>query len=147
MTAPAAPSARYRAVLLVAASALALGVATALMLLVRGRLDKAHVTLIYLVVVLGGSAASGRRVGLSLAGAAFLLFNYFFLPPYNTLVIADPLDWLVLVAFLVTSAVAAELLHRQRRQASIAAARADELDQIATLGAETLNAPRAEQAL
>ena len=124
-----------------------LAAATLGMLLVRERLDKAHVALIYLLVVLGGSAAAGRLVGVSLGVSAFLLFNLLFLPPYYTLTLTDPLDWLVLLVFLVTSIVAAELLDRQRRQAELAATRTRELDRLTTLGAETLNAVRAEQAL
>lgn len=117
------------------------------MLAFRARLDKAHVALGFLLVVLGGSAAGGRALGLSLAAAAFLAFNLFFLPPYNTLVIANPLDWLVLFVFLVTGVVAAQLLENQRREAEIARQRAEEIDRLATLGAETLNVARAEDAL
>ncbi|MEP6833981.1 MAG: ATP-binding protein [Gemmatimonas sp.] len=124
----------------------ALVVLTALMLAFRDRLDKAHVALLYLLMVLGGSAA-GRLAGLTLGVAAFVLFNVFFLPPYNTLVINDPLDWLVLISFLITSVVATELLNRQRVQTELAERRRSELDQFATLGAETLNAARAEHAL
>lgn len=119
----------------------------ALMLIVRDRLDKAHVALGFLLVVLGGSSAGGRALGLALAGAAFIAFNLFFLPPYYTLVIANPLDWLVLVVFLVTGAVAAQLLENQRREADRARQRAEEIDRLATLGAETLNVARAEDAL
>ena len=117
------------------------------MLLVRSRLDEAHVALVFLLVVLGGSAAGGRALGLALAFAAFLAFNYFFLPPYLTFVIANPLDWLVLVAFLVTSIVAAQLLYRAMATAEAATERADEVDRLAALGAETLNLPRPEDAL
>jgi len=122
-------------------------VVTASMLVVRTRLDKVHVALAYLLVVLGASSAGGRTIGLSVAGAAFVAFNYLFLPPYYTLVIADPLDWLVLVAFLVTSIVAAQLLYRATATADTALRRADEIDQLATLGAETLSAPDATAAL
>jgi two-component system sensor histidine kinase KdpD len=124
-----------------------LGVVTVAMLVVRSRLDKAHVAMIYLLVVLGGSAAEGRFAGLVLGGTAFLAFDFLFLRPYYTLTIADPLDWLVLLTFLVTSIVAAELFDRQRRHAELAEKRALELDRLSTLGAETLNAARAEQAL
>ena len=119
----------------------------AAMLAVRARLDKAHVTLAFLLVVLWGSSAGGRALGIALASTAFLLFDWFFLPPYNTLVIADPLDWLVLIAFLVTGVTAAQLLERWRHQAELAEQRAEEIDRIATLGAENLNAPGAEDAL
>ena len=121
--------------------------ASVLMYLVRPRLDKAHVVLAFLLVVLGGSSAGGRALGVSLSGVAFFVFDWFFLPPYSTLVIANPLDWLVLIAFLVTGVVAAQLLEWRRQEAEIARQRADEIDRLATLGAETLNAPRAEDAL
>jgi two-component system sensor histidine kinase KdpD len=122
-------------------------VVAALMLLVRSRLDKAHVALLFLLVVLGGSAAGGRALGISLAVAAFFSFNFFFLRPYFTLVIADPLDWLVLIAFLITSVVAAQLLYRATSTTEAALQRAAEVDRLATLGAETLNLSRAEDAL
>jgi len=34
---------------------------------------------------------------------ATIAFNYFFLPPVGTLTIADPQNWVALLAFLVTS--------------------------------------------
>lgn len=125
----------------------ALVVITLLMLSVRSRLDKAHVALLFLLVVLGASAAGGRVLGLAVAAGAFLAFDYLFLPPYHTLVIADPLDWLVLLTFLTTSVVAAQLLDRARANTAIAVARAREVDRLATLGAETLAAPSAADAL
>jgi len=129
------------------AGALALLVATLLLLLLRERLDKAHVALVYLLVVLGGSAAGGRTLGIVLSGAAFVAFNFLFLPPYHTLVIADPFDWLVLIAFLVTGIVAAQLLYRAQREAALARRRTMEVDRLAALGAETLSAGRADAAL
>lgn len=125
----------------------ALILAAALMLLVRSRLDKAHVALVFLLIVLGGSAAGGRALGLALAFGAFLAFNYFFLPPYLTFAIADPLDLLVLATFLITSVVAAQLLYRATSTAEAALARATEVDRLATLGAETLNLAQPEDAL
>ncbi len=117
------------------------------MYFVRASLDKAHVALVYLLVVLGASAAGGRALGLTVAGIGFLCFDLFFLPPYNTLTITNPLDWLVLIAFLVTSAVAAQLLYRASATAEAATQRAVEVDRLAALGAETLNAADADEAL
>ncbi|HET7456178.1 MAG TPA: ATP-binding protein [Gemmatimonadaceae bacterium] len=85
---------------------------TLLMLGVRPRLDKAHVALVYLLVVLGASAHRGRAIGFVVSGLAFAAFNFLFIPPYYTLAVADPLDWIALLAFLVTSAVATQLLSR-----------------------------------
>lgn len=114
---------------------------------VRELLDKAHVVIVLLLVVLGGSAAGGRRLGVVLAVGGFLIFNFWFLPPYNTFVIADPLDWLVLLAFLVTGIVAAQLLARVQQEAARANQRAEEVDRLAAVGSEALSAGRAEDAL
>jgi K+-sensing histidine kinase KdpD len=97
-----------------------LGGVTVAMLLVRSRLNEAHVALVYLLVVQLGSAREGRRLGIPLAGAAFLLFDWFFVQPYGTLMVAKSLDWAVLGAFLVTSVVAAQLFERARAEAETA---------------------------
>jgi two-component system sensor histidine kinase KdpD len=128
-------------------SFVALALVTVVLLLLRGTLGKAHIALAYLLVVLGGSAAGGGLLGVALSVAAFLCFNYLFLPPYATLVIADPLDWLVLVAFLATGIVAAQLLSRAQQRAELARRRTQEVERLASLGAETLNVGRAEDAL
>jgi two-component system sensor histidine kinase KdpD len=128
-------------------AAIALAVCTLAMLAVRPMLEEVHVALILLLVVLGASAAGGRALGLLTAGASFLIFDVFFLPPYDTLSVANPLDWLVLLAFLITSIVAAQLLYRAQEEARAARERAAEIGQLATLGAETLNVAHAADAL
>jgi two-component system sensor histidine kinase KdpD len=120
---------------------------TLVLLSIRERLDNIHVALAFLLVVLGGSARGGRALGLTLAVVAFLAFNFVFLPPFYTLQIANPFDWLVLFAFLLTSAIAAQLLSRAQSEATEARRRAEEIDRLAILGAETLNAGRAEDGL
>ncbi len=125
----------------------ALATVTALLAQLRSSLGAAHIVLAYLLLVLGASARGGRVLGLSVAVLAFACFNFFFVPPYNTLAVADPLDLWVLGAFLVTSAVAAQLLAAAQEQAAQARRRAADVDQLAAVGAEALNAARAEDAL
>jgi two-component system sensor histidine kinase KdpD len=120
---------------------------TVAMVSVRGELDQAHVTLIYMLVVLGGSASGGRALGFTLACACFLLIDYFLQTPYDTLSVDKPLDWLVLLAFLVTATVATQLLGRANAEAAAARRRAEEIDRLAALGAETLSAGRADAAV
>ena len=108
------PRARDLAVWVAALAALA--AASAVLFAFRPYLERAHITLVLLLVVLGASAAGGRILGVSIAAAAFLVFDWFFLPPYNTLVVRNPLDLLILAAFLVTSLVAAQLLYRARAE-------------------------------
>jgi K+-sensing histidine kinase KdpD len=93
---------------------------TVLMLPLRGLLDKAHVALLFLIVVLISSARLGRTLGIATAVLTFLAFNFFFLPPHHTLIIADPRDWLVLATYLVTAGIAAQLFHREHVVAELA---------------------------
>lgn len=124
-----------------------LAMVTAGLLSVRDSLDIAHVALAYLLVVQGASARHGRPLGLGLAILAFLCFDAFFIPPYGTLAVAKRVDLVVLGVFLFTSIVTAQLFERSRREARTATERADEVDRLSTLGAETLNAGRADEAL
>lgn len=127
-------------------SALALAVSGVLFAF-RGEIGGAHVALSYLLIVLGASARGGRRLGFVLALLCFLAFNFLFIPPYYTFTIHRPLDWLVLFTFLVTSTVATQLLHRAQAEAEAARRRALEIERLAALGAETLNAGRAVDAV
>ena len=120
---------------------------SAVLLPLRESLEKTHISLAFLLLVLAASATVGKRVGLGVAFGAFLLFNFLFLPPYYRLTLNNPLDWLVLAAFLVTAVVAAQLLDRAQRKADEARDRGAEVARLATLGAEALNAPRAQLAV
>jgi len=90
--------------------------AAVVLYMMRDQLEEAHVAMVFLLVVLGASAAGGRLLGVTIALASFLVFDWFFLPPFNSLAVHNPLDWLVLVVFLITSIVAAELLYRARSE-------------------------------
>src|SRR5436309_235541 len=97
----------------------------------RGLLDPTHAVLLYLLVVLGGSASGGGRpLGFGLALACFLLIDYFIQEPYGTLSVSKPLDWLELLAFLITAAVATELRGRANAEAAAARRHAEEVDRL-----------------
>lgn len=96
-----------------------LAVATAVLGQYRAAVGSVHVALVFLLLVLLVSARFGRVTGMIMSGAAFFAFNYFFIPPYHTLGIANPLDWMVLVVFLATGLTAAQLLYRARRETAL----------------------------
>lgn len=118
---------------------LGLGLITVVLARFREDLDGASKALAYLMVVLIASARNGRLVGLTMALASFLAFNFFLLSPYYTLTLENPLNWWVLIAFLVTGVVAAELFHRAQRALAVAENRAREIDRLSALGAESLS--------
>jgi two-component system, OmpR family, sensor histidine kinase KdpD len=122
-------------------------IATHVMVGVQGEITEAHVALIYLLVILGGSSGGGRGIGFGLAMLAFVSIDYYFQPPYDRFEISKRPDWMVLIAFLATALVATQLLARANRQTEEARRRADEIDRLAALGAETLSAGNASQAL
>ncbi|HEX4560651.1 MAG TPA: ATP-binding protein [Gemmatimonadales bacterium] len=94
----------------------------------RDDIDQAHVVLTYLLVVLGGAVGGGRGLGFSLAVTSFLFIDFYFQLPYDQLTVDKLLDWVVLLAFLVTAIVVAHLLSKAQAEASEARRRADEVD-------------------
>jgi two-component system sensor histidine kinase KdpD len=65
--------------------------------------------------------------------AAMLSFNYFFLPPVGALTIADPQNWVALIAFLVTAVTASQLSAKAKRRAAEAVQRRAEMERLYNL--------------
>jgi K+-sensing histidine kinase KdpD len=97
----------------------------------RAHIEQAHVVLVYLLIVLGASVTGGRPLGFALAALAFGAIDYWFQLPYNTLTVAKPLDWLVLIAFLLTAVVTTQLLATARARAAEARSRGAEVARLA----------------
>ena len=79
--------------------------------------DPTIVALSFLLVVLVVAAVSSWRVAVATSLMAFLSFNFFFLPPTGTLVIADAQHWVALFTLLFVSLVASYLSTEVRRRA------------------------------
>jgi two-component system sensor histidine kinase KdpD len=95
-------------------------VATAPLLGVRGDVSKTNVVLAYLLVVTASAAAGGLGPGITAAALGFLAFDFLFLPPYNTLIVTDPQDYLSLGVYLLVAVVVSLLVgisERRRMQA------------------------------
>ncbi|SRR6266404_1567065 len=95
-----------------------------------GNINATTVALALLVVVLFVATAfgSGPAVVASLVGG--VCFNYFFLPPVGTLNIADPHNWIALLAFLITAITAGQLSARAKRRAEEAYAAQQEVERL-----------------
>jgi len=72
----------------------------------------------YLMVVLGIAARGRLAAAIVTSLAAALSFNYFFFHPVRTFSIADPQNWVAVLAFCVTALVASHLSSRARREAA-----------------------------
>jgi two-component system, OmpR family, sensor histidine kinase KdpD len=92
-----------------AAAILAVGLATALIALINHFISIANISLVYLLVVLWLAVACGRGPALLASLLAFLAYDFFFIPPFYTLTVSDPTEWLSLFALLITALVLGQL--------------------------------------
>jgi two-component system sensor histidine kinase KdpD len=83
-----------------------------------------------LLLVLLIAAAWGLRFAIYSSALGTLAYNYFFLPPVRTITIADPQNWIALIAFLVTAVVASQLSERARRSKIYANQRRSEVERL-----------------
>ncbi len=97
---------------------------TVLLKLFQVSLSIQVIILIYLLPVVLSARLWGLGPGILAALLAFLNLNYYFLPPYFTVVVAHPQDLFALIVFLVIAVVVSQLLGQD--QQSIAAATARE---------------------
>ena len=116
---------------------------TALLAPGRSPLSLASVALLYLVPVLAAAAIGGMWPALAAAVSADLLVNFFFIPPYHTLLVESRDHVIVLVVYVLVAAavsVAVDIAARQRE-------RAGRRDAEASLLARVSAEPVAEQSL
>ncbi len=88
------------------------------------------VALTFLLAVLVISASWGLKYAVATGVAATAIFNFFFLPPVGTFTIADPQNWIALLAFLLTAIIASHLSERARQEAEHANRRRHEVEQL-----------------
>jgi two-component system sensor histidine kinase KdpD len=96
------------------------------------------VALTYLLVVLGVATVWGLWEAVAASVFGMICFNYYFLPPVGALTIADPQDWVALLAFLATSVTASRLSARAKKRAEEAVLRQHELERLYALSRNLL---------
>jgi K+-sensing histidine kinase KdpD len=101
----------------------------------RAHLSLASVTLVYLVPVVAAAVAGGVWPALAGAVAADLSVNFFFVPPYHTLVVDSPANAIVLVVYVLVAATVAVAVDVAARQRAAAARRAVEARLLAQISA------------
>ena len=99
------------------------------------------VALSYVVVILLIATGWGIAEAVAALLVATVCFNIFFLPPVGTLTIADPQNWVALVAFLLTAIVASQLSGRARKRTREALARQRDLERLYALSRALLLSP------
>ena len=111
---------RSRAGYLIAAAAVA--ALTAALKPFGGGVNSTTVALALLLAVLLIAARMESGPALVASVLAMLCFNFFFLPPFGTLHVSEPENWVALSAFLLTAVVAGQLSTRARHRAEEAEA-------------------------
>src|SRR5436305_14837319 len=81
------------------------------------RLNSTTVALALLLCVLFAATLWGSRPALVASALGMLSFNFFFLPPVRTFIVAAPENWVALVAFFITAITAGQLSAGVRRRA------------------------------
>ena len=93
-------------------------------------LNATTVALLYLTVVLSISAFAGLACGIAVALASGLLVNYFFLPPFGTLYISSPEDWVSFGVYTIVALVVSHFSATVREGAVEAEAMKDQLEKL-----------------
>ena len=110
----------------------AAGIVLAIVLIFRrvAPFNATSVALIFLLAILYVSAFWGLRVSIFMSLLATFAFNYYFLPPLGPFIIANPQNWVALIAFLVTAITASRLSEQARRRARDANRRRQEIERL-----------------
>jgi two-component system sensor histidine kinase KdpD len=132
-----ATSVRGRDVAVLSAGLIAT-VATIAILRVIPRVSPTTVGLSLLLVVLGTATLGRLWIATVVAIVATLGFNFFFFPPIGTFTVADPHNWVALIAFLVAAVIASNLSAVAQARAREAIARRNEVTRLFDLTRDVL---------
>ena len=103
--------------------------------------------LLFLLVVLATATTAHLRVSIAISVIAMLVFNFFLLPPFYTLTIADPQNWVALFVFIVVAVIASQLSAAVRQRASEADSRKQEVTRLFDLSRDILLTTDSERAI
>ncbi len=103
---------------------------TAVLKLFAGHANTTTVALALLLVVMFVAIRRGARPAVAASLFGVLCFNYFFLPPFGTLTVAAPDNWVALAAFLVTAITVGQLSARAERRTEEADAGRREIERV-----------------
>jgi len=92
----------------------------------------------YLVAILFIAARWGLTESVIGSLTAVAFYNYFFLPPVGTFTIADPQNWVALIAFLATSITGSHFSTQAKRRAQEATDRQREMEKLYALSRSIL---------
>ncbi len=104
------------AVAVVAAASLLIGLATTF-----GHIS--NISNLYIIAIAFLAARRGRYAAIVASVLAFLVFDWFFVPPVHMFTVNDPSEYLALLTLLITGIIIGQLLAQVRLRANEALAR------------------------
>ena len=103
-----------------------IGLLTQLFRLFEPYLAVQYVALLYLLPVIFITFLFDIFSGILAAFLSFIAFNYFFIQPYNTLLVHQSQDLITLTIFLVVAIIISQLLNRTKKSSQLARERENE---------------------
>ncbi len=103
-----------------------LGVLLGILLPFRSHLSVAMPALVFVVPALVGTVIGGFWTGAVGAVAGFLVYDWFFLPPYDTFTVRSPQNWIALAVYAAVVLVVAQVVSQLQRLRQEADRRTDE---------------------
>jgi K+-sensing histidine kinase KdpD len=111
-------------------AAVGTGVVTVLLAPFHEQINSTTVALAFLLVVLFVALFWGSRPALLASVLAVLCLNFFFLPPFYTLSITHPQNWIALAAFFTTALAVGQLSARAKRREQESESRRGEIERL-----------------
>jgi len=115
--------------------------ATLIFLPLRQDFAKGQWALLYLLIVVFIAGLGGVRPALLSATLSFLVWNFFFIPPYGTFRVEDPKDWLSLLVFLAVGVAMGVQTGRMRERRARAVARERETAMLNRFSSQLVSDP------
>jgi two-component system sensor histidine kinase KdpD len=103
--------------------------------------------LVYLLIVLVTATRTRLSTAVATSLVAVACLNFFFIPPVGTFTIADPQNWVAVIAFVAVSIVASNLSASVRDREQEALARRDEVARLFDLSRDVLLSTDGQKAI
>lgn len=94
--------------------------------------------MVFLLLVVWLATQAGVFVSMYTAVVCALCYDYFFLPPIHTFILAGPQEWVSMFTFAASSYVAGRVAERARLQARNAEQRREDVERLYTLSQEMM---------